>query len=150
MRSKNTFYEHEDGYMVGVTQQGIEFIFDKEDYGLVSQYTWTCNPVKYNQYIYTGTGSTRDKHICILLARLLMHAPDGLYVDHIMHDDMDYRKYNLRLCTKSQDLGNQRMRSNNTSGYKRVGWNKQARKWRAQIVINYMYKNLGYYDNIII
>ena len=42
---------------------------------------------------------------------------------------------NLRLATQSQNLANAVLRSDNTSGFKGVYWNKTRKKWIAQICI---------------
>jgi hypothetical protein len=67
-------------------------------------------------------------------------------VDHVDGDTRNNRFSNLRLTTESGNNRNQKMRSNNTSGYVGVTWDKQKSKWMAQIRIDGKNKNLGYYD----
>jgi hypothetical protein len=62
--------------------------------------------------------------------------PDGYTVDHINRDTLNNQLSNLRLATDSQQAQNRRLRSDNTSGYRGVGWNKGARKWRARITVD--------------
>lgn len=54
-------------------------------------------------------------------------------VDHENRDSLDDRIENLRLATKSQNLGNARRRKDNTSGYKGVSFHKQTGKFKACI-----------------
>ena len=63
--------------------------------------------------------------------QLIMQRPKGLDVDHINHDGLDNRKINLRLCTRSQNSQNKRIRRDSNSGYK--GVTPVGRKWAAYI-----------------
>jgi len=51
--------------------------------------------------------------------------------DHVNGDGLDNRRGNLRQATHAQNMGNQRLRSNNTSGYKGVSRSNQ--KWQAHV-----------------
>lgn len=65
------------------------------------------------------------------------------------HKDMDRsnnRWLNIREATKSQNALNRRMKPNNSSGLKGVCWDKQTRKWRAQLRVNGVYINIGRFD----
>jgi hypothetical protein len=68
-------------------------------------------------------------------------------IDHINGDPGDNRIANLRPATRSQNLANSKRRKNNTSGYKGVSWNKQARKWHARIGVDGQYKHLGLFTD---
>ena len=50
---------------------------------------------------------------------------------------------NLRLASPTQNLGNIKLPSHNTSGSKGVGWRKDRACWRATIKINGQNKHLG-------
>ncbi len=54
-------------------------------------------------------------------------------IDHINHDPLDNRIANLRACTDSENICNRRKPSTNTSGFKGVFWDTQAKSWRAAI-----------------
>lgn len=70
----------------------------------------------------------------IRLHRFVIQAPDRLVVDHINHDLLDNRKCNLRICTQSQNMMNQRPRSTQmTSAFKGVSWNPNSKGWLASI-----------------
>lgn len=58
--------------------------------------------------------------------------PDG-DLDHEDTDRSNNRIGNLRSATRSQNLANTFPRSNNTSGFKGVTWNKKNSKWVAAI-----------------
>ena len=57
--------------------------------------------------------------------------PDGYTVDHINRDTLDNRLSNLRLATKSQQMQNQGLRKDNTSGHR--GVHRHGDKWHASI-----------------
>jgi hypothetical protein len=78
--------------------------------------------------------------------REVMNAKPGEQVDHQNHDTYDNQKANLRLCTVSQNAANQRVRVSNTSGLKGVSWDKQSKKWKAQISVNGKVKYIGLYS----
>ena len=67
--------------------------------------------------------------------------------DHINHDTLDNTDDNLRIPpTKSHQNANQRIRSDNVSGYKGVSFEKRNQKWYARIQIYGKEKFLGYFD----
>ena len=126
-------------YGVGYTSNGDEFYFDKEDFQLVSQYTWYIDSF--------GRVCSRDDGKTIYLSRLVMHAPDGMDVDHIYHNRRDNRKSKLRVCLHIDNCKNNPVRSNNTSGYTGVWYSKNKNKWVAEIKVNKKKMHLGYFTN---
>ena len=67
--------------------------------------------------------------------------------DHKDRNELNNRKYNLRLCTKQENSMNSSKSKNNTSGIIGVYWDKQNEKWMASIGINYKSKYLGRFIN---
>lgn len=67
-------------------------------------------------------------------------------IDHINCDTGDDRAANLREATTSENHGNIRLQSNNTSGFKGVSWDKIRGKWQANIKKNGRMFNLGRFD----
>jgi len=53
---------------------------------------------------------------------------------------------NLREATRNDNVRNTKIHKNNKSGYKGVCWDKQRRKWHAQIGINNKRISLGFFD----
>lgn len=66
-------------------------------------------------------------------------------IDHIDRDPMNNRIENLRPTTPSENCHNQGLRSNNSSGYPGVCFDKRANKYRAEIRVNNKQIFLGYY-----
>ena len=71
---------------------------------------------------------------------------DQQKIDHREHADGSHwqdRLENLRICSRSENNGNRRLGSSNTSGYKGVSWDKQKGKWEGRIQIAGRIKYLG-------
>ena len=67
-------------------------------------------------------------------------------VDHINGDRSDNRIGNLREATRSQNLANAGVRSDNTSGLKGASWERRRKRWKANITEQGRQRHLGYYD----
>jgi hypothetical protein len=78
--------------------------------------------------------------LCRMLGRDLVK---GEMVDHIDGDGLNNQRSNLRLATHTENLRNQRIRRDNTSGFKGVSWSKASGKWVAQIRMTGKIKYLG-------
>src|SRR5574337_903484 len=74
----------------------------------------------------------------------------GLNVDHKNRIKLDCREENIRFCTHKQNMANVGPKSNNTSGYKGVTFDKGHNKWKAQIKINGKNKSLGLFTNPVL
>lgn len=114
-------------------------IIDIDDIEIVKQYKWTLGN---HGYVTSGAGKNQ-----ILLHRLLSNAFDGIYVDHINRNKLDNRKLNYRFCTNQENNRNKDLYSHNSSGITGVTWNKERKKWQAQIVVDNKNINLGRYES---
>lgn len=65
-------------------------------------------------------------------------------IDHINGEKADNRIENLRLATASLNKANEKLRRDNTSGFK--GAKPHKGKWQARIGINGVRRSLGYFD----
>jgi len=136
---KPNHYDLSNDYGIGWTNNGEEFLFDKEDYELIKDYTWFKNPYGY---IFTHL---EDNYI--YMHRLVTQTYNRkINIDHINHCTSDNRKENLRACSMSQNQMNKKKQINNTSGYTGVQWYKSRNKWRAVIEVNKKVHHLGYFD----
>lgn len=73
--------------------------------------------------------------------------PEGCtQVDHISRDSLDNRLENLRWSTPKDNMHNQNIRSNNTSGFRGVYLDKRSNRWYAQFNDkNSKKKHIGYF-----
>jgi hypothetical protein len=126
--------------------QGYEAVIDAVDAPLVSGWNW-CAGVKRPDLVYgmrTDRSGVRQK--TIMLHRQIMGFPELYQIDHVNGNPLDNRRCNLRLATASQNQHNQRIRCDNTSGFKGVSWYPNYKKWLATICFKGRSHNLGYFE----
>lgn len=139
-RRKFNTYNLTGDYGIGYTTKGEEFWFDLEDYDLIKDDYWFKQSHGYIASIYNGKQT--------YLHRLVTNCKEDEEVDHIYHNEYDNRKSNLRVTSHKNNLRNQVMNLNNTSGIVGVSFYKRQNKWRAYITYNTKQINLGYYFDI--
>jgi hypothetical protein len=81
------------------------------------------------------------------LAWYYVHGEWPGFIDHINQNKLDNRIENLRSVTFQENCKNLPMRSDNTSGFVGVVWDKSRSKWMARVMDNYREKFLGYFEN---
>jgi hypothetical protein len=120
-----------------------EVLLDEEDLPIWTAHTWGIRDDGDGGCYVVRDDHSTGKHRRVYLHRVLMDAPKGLEVDHANLRTLDNRRVNLRLATRSQNMANGRVRTNNTSGAVGVSWHAQAKKWRAYLRIDGKLVNLG-------
>lgn len=135
---------------IKLTQDQVALV-DDEDYERIDAHKWFANWVKNARLFYAMRKSLMDdgKRCTILMHREVLGAMKGSDVDHINHDTLDNRQGNLRVCTRGQNLANQRIGINNTSGFKGVSWHNDAGKWQAYLNVNSKRRYLGNFPTAI-
>ena len=107
--------------------------------------------IKENEYFYVQlwkNNKSKNKNIHRLVALAFIENPSKLpLVDHIDCNKQNNRVENLRWCTYSQNNANSKMNSTNATGIKEVGWDKNTKKYHAQIGLNNKLYHLGLYDS---
>ena len=112
-------------YGIGYTSNGEKFIFDKEDYEKIKDYCW-----HFNSGGYLVTEDKNGKKLYFHKVVLEENECDG---DHINGELYDNRKSSLRKTTHQQNMMNQKLHKNNTSGVSGVSYNEKSNKWVARI-----------------
>lgn len=124
---------------------GAMAIVDDADYDWLCQWKWRFDGRYAVRSEYIGTFNGKKNYRKVTMHRLIAGTPEGMDTDHINGVMLDNRRSNLRICTRSQNLQNQRPLVGKSSKYKGVAWNKAKKKWRAMIGINGTNKWLGAY-----
>ena len=119
-------------------------LVDDEDYALVSQYKWHASEWSCGGKFYARTKvNGKDTYM-----HNLIMGEKG--IDHLNGDSLDNRKSsNLRRSTHQENLRNRgKQKTNASSQYKGVYYEKLISKWRAQINIgNGKIIKLGSFSN---
>lgn len=107
--------------------RGFITVVDLRDLKKVAKHRW-CASDDGTGRIYAKVKTSKK---FLALHRFLMKPRKGKEVDHIDGNTLNNTRRNLRVCTKSQNLQNQKLGARNTSGFKGVDiWNG---KYRATI-----------------
>jgi DNA invertase Pin-like site-specific DNA recombinase len=93
--------------------KGYEAVIDAADLPLVGGYNWYAETTAYGDLVYArrawGRGADKGSET---LHRALMKPPADMVVDHRDGDGLNCRRYNMRVCTHTQNLQNSRTRVN--------------------------------------
>ena len=125
--------------------QGKVAVVDDEDFELIAAFKWFAHKqtkaktyyAERNIHVATGRRKPLAMHV------YLLDPPPGYQVDHVDGDGLNNRRINLRICRRSQNQGNARIRKDCSSGVKGVTFHKREKKWRARIQVNHKRMDLG-------
>ena len=121
----------------------INVLIDTEDLERVKNHNWSCGwrdgyqkryYIQYSKYL--GMINNKPKYKSILLHKFIMEVWDKRKVDHIDHNSLNNRKYNLRPIENKLNLRNRKSKnSNNKSGHRNVCWHKWDNCWVVQLMV---------------
>jgi hypothetical protein len=120
--------------------RGLTATVDDSDFEWLNQWKWHADT---RGYAVRSTYNRGDKQPLksVYMHRAVNNTPDGMVTDHINHNKLDNRRANLRTCRQSDNIANQKIRSNNTSGYKGVV--RRRTGWQAEISYRKVKRYLG-------
>ncbi len=121
------------------TSNGVPILIDVDDTKIITAHSWCISKTGYA--VANVGGKTVKMH------RLLLNAPADMLVDHINGDPLDNRRFNLRLCTQSENAKNAALSKNNTSGHTGISLTPNGR-YRARIVVDRNEIHIGTYDTV--
>lgn len=129
--------------------KGKATVVDDEDYALYGRLKWRAGePRKGTFYAIRGIRTENGRRV-LYLHRAILAAKPGEIVDHINRNSLDNRRVNLRICSHAENVRNQSGATRNSkSGVRGVSWDKQSKKWHAQIKCNGKNTHLGRFDSI--
>lgn len=119
-----------------ITRKGDQWpvLLDDSDYDNVV----AAGPWRLQQRFYVQ----RDRKPYMLHRFILGVTDPKVLVDHRDRNPLNNRRSNLRFASASQNAANRR-KNTHSSRFLGVTWDKTRRKWRAQILDNGKYRNLG-------
>jgi hypothetical protein len=150
-----------EGKLIGKTREVViqsktygtkKVLIDEEDWDQIySLGAWYIrklgsdyNPKWYAEKKLTPVQAKRvkeqypDIHIAksgsMMMHQLIMMTQKGQDVDHINHNGLDNRRENLRMCTRSENAQNKRLREDSRSGYKGVYERPKKQQQRKKYV----------------
>lgn len=125
---KSNIFDLSGEYGIGWTSNTNQpFYFDLEDYDLIKDYCWHESECYGMHRLETQNPITHRK--------IRMHVLLGFkWCDHINRNELDNRKSNLRVCTRSQNQQNRSIDSRNVSGVTGVVPTK-FNTWRASLIV---------------
>lgn len=118
-------------------------IVDDIDYEYLMQWKWHYSNGYAERRVRKAEGAIRH----IRMHRIIIDAPNHLFVDHIDRNGLNNQRNNLRLCTSIENKRNVGKLCCNTSGFKGVAWHKLNNKFIANIRVNYKRIHLGYFKD---
>lgn len=135
--------------------QGKIAIVDDEDYERLIQYNWYAHKNRYTFYAARHTyidGKVRPDKPIIRMHREIMNLSTGdkQQVDHRDQNGLHNWRNNLRIASPHINKLNQKLRIDNTSGYRGVSWHKHTKKWYSTVTINKKQKVIGYFPDKIL
>lgn len=138
--------EEKKDYMLIKLTRGLYAKVDPEDFHRLNVHKWHAVPNGTTFYAIRNIRTKTGKRTKIRMHQEIVKAPKGHELDHKDRNGINNRSKNLRVVTHDQNIKNYGS-IGGSSNYKGVSWSKQARKWRAQLRINYKQTHLGYFDS---
>src|SRR3990167_11423586 len=95
---------------------GIKFTqVDDEDFEELNKYKWYAQRIPNTEKFYAARSVNTQKRLHkALMHNVIMETPTELVTDHKNGDPLNNQKYNLRVCTHTDNSANRHKASNNT------------------------------------
>lgn len=121
-------------------------IVDAADADWVNQWRWFMKNEGYARRSAPRNGG--NQHAIYLHRELLgLVRGDGLQGDHMDRNRLNCKRSNLRIAMHGQNQQNCSSKDGATSIYRGVYWDKDKRKWRAQVSIKNRTENIGRFSD---
>lgn len=126
--------------------QGLYALIDRCDFERISKHKWyamRCTNTWYAVRSFRKNGKVKK----VLMHHEILPKKDGFETDHRDGFGLNNRGGNLRYCTRSQNMQNQRKSKNQkVSQYKGVTFQIGRKKYTARITVNGELLYLGTFD----
>jgi len=131
--------------------EGKFAIVDDDLFERLNQWRWHYHYHKSRRdnhcYACRGVKISKNKTKTIAMHQEIMNTPKGMKTDHKNNNNLDNRKYNLRICTDQQNQMNSLPSRGGTSKHKGVHWSKKYNRWIARVGINRKKVFLGHFTS---
>lgn len=125
----NIYHHRDDGVVEITTRLGDVFLIDAVDEAVARRHCWSRHERGYARAVTRDSGKLRTIYLHRLICPTTSDRP---HIDHLNGITSDCRRINLRPCTRQENLRNQKRRSDNSTGFKGVGFHRQTGKYRAR------------------
>jgi len=125
--------------------QGMCALVDDADYDGIVKWKWFAARRGRRVYAARNILLPSGCRTVVYMHREILRPPPGMDTDHINRDPLDNRRVNLRACTRSQNMANQRA-GRGASRFKGVCWDKNSGKWLASIMRHRKHHYLGRFE----
>lgn len=113
---------------------------DDADFDHLNQWKWRMGGDGYVRRGHRQDG----KQKAVFMHNEILKPPPGMLGDHRFGNRLDNRRENLRICTYAENARNRRPYKGRTLP-KGVDWPAREQRFRAQIYVNGLKINLGYF-----
>lgn len=123
-------------------------LIDDEDYDYLMRWKWHALKSKNTFYAVRNIPAQNGQpRTGIGMHRAIMNLNDkDIHVDHEDHNGLNNQKYNIRVCTRSQNMSNRRAQKNSSSKYVGVCFRKDNQKWQATVHKNGKQYFIGFFN----
>lgn len=121
-------------------------LVDDGDFELLNKWRWLGDRIGNTYYVKRRDYTNGPPGKMTYMHRVILNPKKGMHVDHKDRNGLNNRRNNLRECTRSQNMVNQKPQKNGSSKYLGVGWDKARGKWKAQVCKDYKHTMIGRFD----
>lgn len=124
--------------------QGKFALVDDDVFEYLMQWKW------YFEGRYARmTNKSRRGNESRYMHKIILQTKKGFDIDHINGNKLDNRRCNLRQASRTQNILNRPMQTNNKTGFKGVHYDRSRCKFKADIGINGKSKFIGRFNTAI-
>lgn len=128
------------------TTGGDEIMFDDEDYFLLRNNTLFLD--KNRGIVMTTYNKMVSNHTGIPIAKLILNIEGKSIIKYKDNNPLNLKKDNLEVINHQKSHFKSKTPKNNTSGYKGVSWNRNAKAYGVSIKVEGKKKHLGYIRDV--
>ena len=127
--------------------QGKVALVDDADFEWLNQWKWHARFDNGNWYAERCERQS-GREIRIPMQRQILNTPTGKMSDHRDGNGLNNQRHNLRACSHSENLHNQKLQTRcKSSRFKGVYWVETRKKWRAGLKFETRPIFLGHFNS---